>query len=444
MSLRDHPDRARVVSEMHMRRMPALSPGTQMIQIVRLVDAADRRAEKAYVIAPPELEQSTLKADERHAHARGLNGAEILWERHSEASTLTVILTGRSQDPFQTEPGDEVVSTWLADAPGNVVRAVRVAVVPNEEIAASIVATLSFSEPDLVSCRIGSVRLWTDFRVREDGFGRLLISAGDMSPNDLGRLVQRVQELGNYRNLALLGLPVVQTEGIALSKLESDLSAISRKLADAPDDKALLDDLCSVAARVSAVADRTAFRLSATSAYSQIVQDRLDALPCVSIAGFQKLDEFVDRRLLPATRTCASFTARLESLSARIERTSSLLRTKVELTVQEQNVEILRSMQRTGERQLSLQHLVEGLSVAAVGYYALGLASYIIKGAAHILNFSAENVQALAVVPVLILVWLFLRHNMRRAEGHLSREDLSREAVGPGVSVGSAKSNVRA
>ena len=101
-------------------------------------------------------------------------------------------------------------------------------------------------------------------------------------------------------------------------------------------------------------------------------------------------------------------------------------------------------MQRTGERQLSLQHLVEGLSVAAVGYYALGLASYIIKGAAHILNFSAENVQALAVVPVLILVWLFLRHNMRRAEGHLSREDLSREAVGPGVSVGSAKSNVRA
>ncbi|MFB2351042.1 DUF3422 family protein, partial [Priestia megaterium] len=105
---------------------------------------------------------------------------------------------------------------------------------------------------------------------------------------------------------------------------------------------------------------------------------RLDGLECTCIAGFQKLDDFTDRRLFPATRTCASFVARLESLAVRIERATSLLQTRVELEVQSQNVGLLRSMERNGARQLRLQHLVEGLSAVAVSYYTLGLAAYVI------------------------------------------------------------------
>jgi uncharacterized membrane-anchored protein len=402
-----------------MRPMPALGARTLMIQIVRLVDPRDRDAETAYVLAMPPLEPGALAVEDRHVSARSRKGAEYLWERHSEASTMTVILPNRSADPFLSEPDEAEALAWLADAPGEVIRAIRVGVAAFEDDAVKLAETMAFSEADLVSCRIGAARIWSDFRVHPDGFGRLLVAAADVPPADLGRLVQRLQELGNYRNLALLGLPMAQGEGPALARLEVELVTISQHLASGEADKALLDELCALSAQVAAIANRTAFRMSATAAYAQIVQDRLAGLECSSVAGFQKLDDFIDRRLFPATRTCASFNARLESLAVRIERATSLLRTRVEMGVQAQNVELLRSMQRNGARQLRLQHLVEGLSVVAVSYYGLGLVSYVIKAVTHATGYELEYAQALAVLPVIALVWLYLRHQVRRIE----RED---------------------
>ena len=58
-------------------------------------------------------------------------------------------------------------------------------------------------------CRKGRPRIWSNFRVHEDGFGRLLVQdRGFKSGGDTSRLVQRIQEMGNYRNMALLGLPL--------------------------------------------------------------------------------------------------------------------------------------------------------------------------------------------------------------------------------------------
>lgn len=53
MPLKDHPLRSRVVAEMHLRRMPALPPATQMVQVLRLVDADQRERERAYALRMP-------------------------------------------------------------------------------------------------------------------------------------------------------------------------------------------------------------------------------------------------------------------------------------------------------------------------------------------------------------------------------------------------------
>src|SRR3546814_18008192 len=60
--------------------------------------------------------------------------------------------------------------------------------------------------------------------------------------------------------------------------------------------------------------------------------------------------------------TCASFVRRLETLSVRIERATSLLRTRVDLAMQAQNVELLRSMDANAARQLRLQRSEEHTS----------------------------------------------------------------------------------
>ena len=409
----DHPLRTRVVSEMHMRRMPPLSPAMLMIQMIRLVNPDERAAERTHVLAMPGVRAQDIDARNRHIGARREDGVEFLWECHSEATTATLIMPASAANGFAAGGDADDAMMWLLNAPGKVLRAVRVAIVANHADAMASLADAGFSQPELVSCAIGPVRIWSDFLIRDDNFGRLLVASGDMPAADLGRVVQQVQELGNYRNLALLGLPLAQEQGPHVSALEQVLVGIAQRMADGEADPALLDQLCELAAQVTAITATTAFRMSATAAYAQIVQDRILALNAESISGYQSLEEFTERRLLPATRTCASFSSRLEALSVRIERATSLLRTRVEMVLQAQNSALLQSMDKNSERQLRLQHVVEGLSVVAVSYYAVSLLSYILRAVADFAHVPHDALVAYSVIPVMVLVWLFLRGRVK-------------------------------
>ncbi len=417
MTLTNHPLRQRVVSEMHMRRMPALKPPAQMVQVIRIIDPADHGRERAHAAAMPGVPRAEALVSARHIAGVAPGGIDYVWERHSEATTSTVIFPRRSSTGiFDEQPADKAAMAWLTEAPGGVLRAVRIGIVDSEAEAAAIAAETGFSEADLVSCRFGRVRIWSDFLLHGDGFGRLLVAASGTPPSDLGRLVQKVQELGNYRNLALLGLPMAQEKAREVAEAEVALVDIAARMAKGESDRALLDELSLLASRVTSLTAETAFRMSATAAYAAIATDRLEALRGEPVEGYPTLEEFTERRLLPAARTCASFVNRLETLSGRIERATSLLRTRVEMSVEEQNVALLRSMNVTSARQVRLQKLVEGLSVMAVSYYAVGLLLYVLKGIAPPLGGTPELWGGLAVVPVFLAVWLYIRWKVRRID----------------------------
>lgn len=61
----------------------------------------------------------------------------------------------------------------------------------------------------------------------------------------------------------------------------------------------------------------------------------------------------------------------------------NLLRTRVEIEQQQSSQALLATMNSRQGMQLKLQSTVEGLSVAAITYYIVGLASYLAKGAQH-------------------------------------------------------------
>lgn len=386
-----------------------------MTQIVRLVHAAKRDAEQAHIAAMPGVAPDTIVERHRDANGHATGDIEMMWERHSEASTTTVIAPSRSEAPFTTDAAAAVA--WLEAAPGVVIRATKIAVVPDEAAAMAVLPLLAFRRDHLVSCWIGSTRIWSDFQLAADGYGRLLVAAGDVLPPDLGRTIQRLQELGNYRNKALLGLPLAQSESGQLTALEQQLDSITQRIAGASagTEAALLDELCDVLAKAAAIDTGTGFRMSATQAYAQIAHDRLESLHTREIASYQSLADFTDRRMLPAIRTCASFVQRLEVLSVRIERTTSLLRTRVDMAMQTSNVELLRSMDANAARQLKLRHLVEGLSVIAVSYYAFSLIAKLFPVLEELTGVSDIWLQAICVVPVIILVGLYLRWRSRAA-----------------------------
>ena len=88
------------------------------------------------------------------------------------------------------------------------------------------------------------------------------------------------------------------------------------------------------------------------------------------------MTKFLERRLLPAMRTCQAVENQLESLSRRIDRAIDLLRARVDVTLESQNQKVLAQMNRRSQLQLRLQQTVEGLSVAAISYYMVGLTRY--------------------------------------------------------------------
>lgn len=399
-----------------MRRMPSLVPPMTMILIVRLVAPDERAGERQHVLAMPGVDGAAITERSRHIDGQRMDGTEFIWECHSEASTMTLIMPSPPGDAFGMTMTDQSAMRWLSDAPGAVLRAVRIAIVSDAD-APALVEAATFTPSELVRARVGPVQIWSDFLVRDDHFGRLLIASDDMPAADLGRTVQQLQELGNYRNLALLGLPLAQEQAADVTQLEQALVVIAQRMEAGSADPQLLDELCGVAAQLTRITAATAYRMSATAAYARIVEERLDALASERIAGFQSLEEFTQRRLLPATRTCASFSARLETLSVRVERATSLLRTRVEMVVQAQNAALLTSMDKNAERQLRLQRVVEGLSVVAVSYYAVGLLAYILHAVAEPLRIADERLIAASVIPVVALVWVMLRRKVHAIIG---------------------------
>jgi uncharacterized membrane-anchored protein len=106
---------------------------------------------------------------------------------------------------------------------------------------------------------------------------------------------------------------------------------------------------------------------------------------------------------------------RLHDLSERVAQASALLSTRVDIARERQNQALLSSMDRRAKLQLRLQQTVEGLSVAAIVYYVVGVAGYVAKGLkAGGLPLDPDLLAGLAVPVVAVLVLLALRRARKR------------------------------
>jgi uncharacterized membrane-anchored protein len=93
---------------------------------------------------------------------------------------------------------------------------------------------------------------------------------------------------------------------------------------------------------------------------------------------------------------------------------SNLLRTRVEIEQQQSSQALLGAMNQRQGLQLKLQATVEGLSVAAITYYIVGLVHYLAKGVQNLgWPWSPESTAACAIPVVALAVWASLRrlHN---------------------------------
>ncbi len=408
----DHPLRVTLSELMHLRALPLEQAPVQLRQWVFLVDPGERASEAAFV--------SLFAPGQDPAGGRALvadASGGWLWERHQEFSTWTRFAYG----PLGRELGfgarvDEDCF-WLDGAPGQVFRGVEISVsAPGARPPAEAVLSRHIDLKRCVSCEVfdGAARIWTDFRLREGGTGRIHVHNIALANDEVSRLVQTLLEIGNYRKLALIGFPPARELLAWLDGAEARLSAIASGLASGEDSQAVLDSLLALSAEVELRAAKGRFRRGATESYHRLTLDRLEALRERHLPGHSTMSEFIARRLQPAMRTREAADRRLDDLSVRVARCGDLLQARLGIVLDRQNQETLRGMGASLELQAKLQGLVEGLSIFAVGYYVLGLLGYLLKPWLHGWPGVGEQVLSALVPLVLVAVAASLHRRKKR------------------------------
>jgi uncharacterized membrane-anchored protein len=294
--------------------------------------------------------------------------------------------------------------------------------VVDQEPPIEAIASRYFAGNTLVGGRIGgdAATTFTDFRIHPDGFSRMLILDRGLTSRQAGRMAQRLFEIDCYRMLALLALPTARQLAPAVQAWENELAGITTALeqADESMEPELLLRLTKLEAAIQRSKAQSNYRFGAAAAYYGLVQRRIAELREERIKGVQNFDEFTERRLAPAMANCRNVAERQRSLSQRVSQVTQLLSTRVDLTREKQNQSLLESMYRRAALQLRLQSTVEGLSVAAVTYYVVGLVGYVVKGIKALGLPIDSTVATAASVPfVALLAALGIRRIRRKVEG---------------------------
>jgi len=411
----DHDLRQPLSDLMHERTLPIYKTPVAVRSWVYLVSDEQRAPETDWI--------NSLEAGDadrwRLAETDGASGH--IWERHGEFSTWLKYDTDISiSAAIKADLGFCKIRTadfdWLSGAPGEVFRSVEISVLPYEPKPAQLQKVIDLTQAVCCDVFDGAARIWSDFRMHEGGAGRIYVQDKGLENDEASRLLQTLIEIGHYRKLALLGFPVARNLMGWLKEAEARLADLTSDMASqSASQEQLLERLMALSAEVEARVNAVRFRQGATEAYARLTEDRLISLRESRVAGFSTMQEFIERRLQPAMRTCEAASRRLDDISARIGRVSDLLRARISISLEVQNQSLLKSMNVRAKLQMKLSELVEGLSIFAVGYYIFSLVKYMIDPLLdpHLLHLLYGPIIAV----ILVLAWLFIHHR-KKSIGH--------------------------
>ncbi|MFT0860839.1 DUF3422 family protein [Ancylobacter sp. G4_0304] len=423
----DHPLRAPVLAELHARPFVSVSTPARILHVAFLVDRdaarADRSAFAAFCAARGHAGPA---ADAKH-HRVTFGGAVLRWESHAEFTTYTWELPAEDLMegglPFQPSSASFAATLSQMPQPGPLLVAADLHLVT--DTADALPLDRLFDRASLARSDVedGFAEIATDFQPDPSGFVRILVRDRGMTDDAAGALVQRVLEIETYRTLALLGLPEAQRLAPKVAHIEARLGALTEEMKNteglAANNK-LLDELTTLAAELEADAAASLFRFGASRAYEEIVGLRLRTIAERPVSGFPTWAQFLARRMQPAMRTCQAIEQRQANLSLKLTSAANLLRTRVDVELEQQNRDLLRSMNERTRMQLRLQQTVEGLSVAAISYYVISLLHYVLEGLHHKaqtmgLDYDVGVATALGVPLVVLSIWAVVR---RIRKGH--------------------------
>jgi len=413
-----HPLRDAALDEIHARPFHRLETPRRLLHFAFAVNQETAAKDRAAVAALCERHMFLAPAPGSAYHRLMRPGFNLRWEQHTEFTTQTWDFKLSEKSLLKPE-GHTPLPMGDFWQPGPLLVAVDIVVLKLSH-ARGIEAT--FDETSLAHSRTadGLGEVFTDFKRDAKGFTRIVVVDHGLGDVGAGSLVQRLIEIETYRTLALLGLPEARRIGPEVRLIEVTLAQLigeSRSAGGIADNRRILSELTRLSADLEAISAAVSYRFAASRAYDDIVFQRLDVLDDKQIGLHTSWRDFLSRRMAPARRTLVAMQDRLADLSRKLTRATTLLRTRVDVEQEQQNQDLLKSMNERTRLQLRLQQTVEGLSVAAVSYYLVGLIYYAAQGLARAGIVRDATIIAAISVPVAVLfVWYMVRRVKRKLE----------------------------
>ena len=422
--IEDHPLRYAITNELHARPFPSIEVPCHAVYVAikEPKDAVnrDRTRDLAHLAALLERSGAPLPQPDATHHSGQIGRDSLKWESHAEFVTFSAFCPGLGARAFDPAEAEVLPADWLEQAPGKrlVSALIRVDLLPEDPASLSALFNDWFV-PESLACAWVLDRaavVASDFRIDPAGHMRFAVFVRpDTSPRRIGRIVQRLCEIETYKAMSMLGLGRARQLTRRLNALDPQLTALVAELtSDTGSPEHTLHELLAVSAELETQAMQTSFRFGATGAYEAIVTQRIEVLREERFEGRQTFTEFMTRRYDPAMRTVKSAERRLQQMAERAERAGELLRTRVDVDRTHQSQLLLQSMDRRADLQLRLQHTVEGLSVVAISYYAVNLASYVAAPLTGLWHLTHDETAAILTPVVVLAMWFALRRMRAR------------------------------
>jgi uncharacterized membrane-anchored protein len=424
--LTPHPLRAAILGEVHARPFTPISVPSRILHFAFDTSGILAQTDRANLLALCKARGLPAPSPSEKHHRVPFGATVLRWEQHSEFTTYTwETPSDPGATPFYPDAAALALPMRLVPQPGPLLVAADLHLLAEDLPRTSPELLFDNASLAVAETSDGAAVYATDFQPGPSGFVRILVADRAMSAERAGALAQRVIELETYRTLALLGLPEAQRLAPSIAASERRLVEVTeqmRQSADLANNHRLLEELTALAAEVEAGAAASVFRFGASRAYEEIVEQRLQTIGEREVGGLPTWSLFLARRMKPAMRTCVTTDARQSSLSLKLARAANLLRTRVDVELEQQNQELLKSMNARTRLQLRLQATVEGLSVAAITYYVVGLFGYLVKAGHDSGRMAVEpSIVTAAFVPVAgFAIWWMVRRIRKK---HIAGED---------------------
>ncbi len=269
-----------------------------------------------------------------------------------------------------------------------------------------------FPGPLLYGSRIldADTAIVTSFTPDEHGRERYRVSvgAGRRRASHLKDVVDAILRIETYYHLLLMQKPLFSAAIDQVHKFEQ-VHMRQREIitghighADSLTLERWLNGLTQDLLKTNRLAGTLHFELSASVPYDKIVHTTLSGMEEHPLPAYRPLSEYVLSGVTGVAEGYQQLLKRIDTLRSGFEGIISIIRARVDLMLEAQNLTLLRSVDRTTKSQVILQHTVEGLSVIVIAYYLSGLAGYVFKGLYELGWLPNAHVLSAVFVPVSI------------------------------------------